>query len=134
MNSHSATNAERQWSNDNCKAAFIADLDANFIYVPKQWIRSLLMMKITNILSKLLMPNPKTSFIGEAEFNYCKWLQKALLRCGKKKNQILIDAIDSPIGLQLEKVIPKRHYYVYTSNLSDFESKIIQMYEVEKAI
>ena len=44
--------------------AFVADMDAQFLFVPKAWIRYILMVKIAHIQSKLILGDQRVFMNG----------------------------------------------------------------------
>ena len=43
-----------QWKSSDRHLAFVADMDAQFIFVPKPWVRYILMVKILRIQANLI--------------------------------------------------------------------------------
>ena len=43
-----------RWGSLDRHLAFVADMDANFIYVPKTWLKQILLVKIAKIQTNLI--------------------------------------------------------------------------------
>ena len=54
IESNQGAKALDQWKSSERHVAFIADMDAQFLFVPKSWVRFILMVKIARIQSSLI--------------------------------------------------------------------------------
>jgi len=73
-------------------------MDAKFVYVPKEWVKTLLLTRITSALAKVLRPAPLIHFVDETTLKYCQWLAKKL-KTAESSHGIYADAMDSQITL-----------------------------------
>lgn len=68
LNRSNITRSLDQFKSTERRVAFIADMDSQFIFVPKTWIRYILMIKIARVQAKLIYGHTHGSHLSSERF------------------------------------------------------------------
>ena len=83
-----------RWGSIDRHLAFIADMDANFIYVPKTWLRQILLVKIANVQTNLIFNHHFNLCLNDLNYRNSVTLVTRLKSLNSKSHNALLSHIN----------------------------------------
>mmetsp|Transcript_46913 Transcript_46913/g.62081 ORF Transcript_46913/g.62081 Transcript_46913/m.62081 type:complete len:121 (+) Transcript_46913:608-970(+) len=65
---HSSNKSVDRWGESERHLAFVADMDAHFLYVPKAWIRQIILIRLATIQSNLIYDRHFTPSLSSEKY------------------------------------------------------------------